>query len=169
MKPYIPGPAAWPRECVRETADLEVSLQHKHAPLAQLRHEARECQSADTGTYNNRVVVRLRRHAVRLSSSRNSEYRRILSVVRHKCFVLNSPRKNFQKRHCEEMGTRAVRHCNALPRTGLVDRLAVSRPKSTRPRITPSGPVRWGYRLNNFLALLRAIFTRLVETSPHLV
>src|SRR5580704_5248796 len=91
VKPDIPGPAARPRECVRETPNLEVALKYQNAPLAQLRHDARECESAHAGTDNNRVVFGLRRHVVRHSSSPNCTYRMIASGVWHEFSALKTP------------------------------------------------------------------------------
>src|ERR1700730_8455728 len=45
----------------------------------------RECESAHTGTDNNRVVSGLRRHPVRLISSSNCTFRMTISAVWHEC------------------------------------------------------------------------------------
>ena len=66
MESNVPRPAARPGECVRETPNLEVALQHEYLPLPQLRHNVCECEAAYTGTDHNRVVFG--RELMRLAS-----------------------------------------------------------------------------------------------------
>jgi len=44
--------------------DLEVTLQHKHAPLPQLCHNARECKSSHAGADDNGIEFAMGRNAV---------------------------------------------------------------------------------------------------------
>ena len=57
MEADIPRPAARPRKGVGEAADFEVTFQNEHPPLAQLRHDGGEGESAHTGADDNGVVI----------------------------------------------------------------------------------------------------------------
>ena len=48
MKANVPRLAAWSRERVRESANLEVTLQYQYAPFSQPRHDTGECESSSS-------------------------------------------------------------------------------------------------------------------------